>query len=209
MFSASKSQLNAYRKRKKLLFKRMQFGTISMCIIIIFLVWLQDWLPKKNRQFWNRGTSSNFKLCSLDQVRLDRVSNSTKKNAAAKWASGLLTRTAQTLTSVKNFNFVIKITTVRTQLVAISVAAGTVTKLLELSALTLTSVTTRISAQKILCAKIVPEVTAVSVTLVSKGIFARIQMSVLLATLAMLTPHVRTLREAICVFATLAFMAME
>ena len=94
-------------------------------------------------------------------------------------------------------------------MVAISVAAGTVTKLLELSALTLTSVTTRISAQKILCAKTVPEITAVSVTLVLKGIFARIQMSVPLATLAMLMPHVRTLREAICVFATLAFMAME
>ena len=33
----------------------MKFGTIFLCIIIIFLSWLQEWLPKKNRQFWNRG----------------------------------------------------------------------------------------------------------------------------------------------------------
>ena len=28
-----------------------------MCISIIFLAWLQDWLPKKERQFWSRGMS--------------------------------------------------------------------------------------------------------------------------------------------------------
>ena len=71
MFAASHSQFNAYKKRKNLLFKRMNFGTIGMCFIIFFLVWLQDWLPKKNRHFWNRGMSSNFKLYSLDEAGLD------------------------------------------------------------------------------------------------------------------------------------------
>ena len=28
-----------------------------MCALIIFLVWLQEWLPMKNRQFWNLGIS--------------------------------------------------------------------------------------------------------------------------------------------------------
>ena len=49
------SQLDSYKKRKKLLFKRMKIGTIGMCLIVIFLVWLQEWLPNKNRQFWNKG----------------------------------------------------------------------------------------------------------------------------------------------------------
>ena len=52
------SQLNAYRKRKNVLFERMKFATVLLCFVVIFLVWLQDWLPKKNRQFWNRGMST-------------------------------------------------------------------------------------------------------------------------------------------------------
>ena len=56
--TAFQCQFLAYRKRKALLFKRMKFGTIGMCIIIIFLSWLQDWLPMKNRQFWSKGMSS-------------------------------------------------------------------------------------------------------------------------------------------------------
>ena len=35
--------------------KRMKYAAIGMCVIIIFLAWLQDWLPKKNQEFWNRG----------------------------------------------------------------------------------------------------------------------------------------------------------
>ena len=31
-----------------------------MCVLIIFLVWLQEWLPMKNRQFWNPGISSTI-----------------------------------------------------------------------------------------------------------------------------------------------------
>ena len=53
----TKSQLKAYKRRKNLLFMRMKFGTILMCIVVIFLAWLQDWLPNKNRQFWDRGMS--------------------------------------------------------------------------------------------------------------------------------------------------------
>ena len=49
-------QFEAYKVRKKLLFKRMGFAKIGMCISIIFLAWLQDWLPAKNRAFWSSGT---------------------------------------------------------------------------------------------------------------------------------------------------------
>ena len=35
----------------------MNFGTIVMCCIIIFLAWLQHSLPDKERQFWSRGKS--------------------------------------------------------------------------------------------------------------------------------------------------------
>ena len=35
----------------------MKLGTIVMCCIIIFLAWLQNWLPKKEKQFWSRGMS--------------------------------------------------------------------------------------------------------------------------------------------------------
>ena len=88
-------------------------------------------------------------------------------------------------------------------------AAGGVTKRLESSALTLTSVATMISAQRTLCAKIVPEITAVCVIPVSKGILARIVMSAPLATLATLMPHVQILREATFALAKMAIMAME
>ena len=67
---------------------------------------------------------------------------------------------------------------------------GSAIKLLKLLALTLTSVATKTSAQQILYAKIVPGTTLVIVTLVSKGIYAWIQMSALLATAAVLMPHV-------------------
>ena len=36
----------------------MKFGAFTMCVLIIFLAWLQEWLPMKNRKFWNPGKSS-------------------------------------------------------------------------------------------------------------------------------------------------------
>ena len=54
---AQKSQLDAYRVRKRLLFKWYRVGAIGMCILIMFLVWLQDALPRYNRKFWSRGKS--------------------------------------------------------------------------------------------------------------------------------------------------------
>ena len=38
----------------------MKIASIFMCIVIIFLGWLQDWLPMKNRQFWNKGLISQI-----------------------------------------------------------------------------------------------------------------------------------------------------
>ena len=55
LFKARQSQLDAYKVRKRLLFKRLRFGTIGMCILIMFLVWLQDALPRYNKKFWSRG----------------------------------------------------------------------------------------------------------------------------------------------------------
>lgn len=51
----TRSQLDAYKVRKKLLFKRMQLAAFAMCLLIIFLVWLQDYIPSYNRKFWSRG----------------------------------------------------------------------------------------------------------------------------------------------------------
>ena len=51
----TRSQLDEYKVRKKLLFKRMQFGAIAMCFLIIFLAWLQDYIPSYNKKFWSRG----------------------------------------------------------------------------------------------------------------------------------------------------------
>ena len=52
----TRSQLEEYKVRKKLLFKKMRLGAIAMCFLIIFLAWLQDYLPSYNRKFWSRGT---------------------------------------------------------------------------------------------------------------------------------------------------------
>ena len=54
-FATLISQFDAYRSRKSLSFKRMKIATLGLCIVIVFLSWLQHWLPMKNRQFWNKG----------------------------------------------------------------------------------------------------------------------------------------------------------
>ena len=56
------SQFAAYRERKTLLFKRTRIGAFGMCVLIIFLAWLQEWLPMKNRRFWNTGMSSAHRV---------------------------------------------------------------------------------------------------------------------------------------------------
>ena len=33
----------------------MRLGTVGMCILIIFLSWLQDAIPRYNKKFWSRG----------------------------------------------------------------------------------------------------------------------------------------------------------
>ena len=53
----TRSQLDEYKARKKLFFKRMKLGAIAMCCLIIFLAWLQDYIPSYNKKFWSRGTS--------------------------------------------------------------------------------------------------------------------------------------------------------
>ena len=55
IFEARTSQLEAYKKRKEILFKRMKLGMIGSCILIIFLVWSQWYFPQRNRQFWSKG----------------------------------------------------------------------------------------------------------------------------------------------------------
>ena len=58
--------------------------------------------------------SFRFELLSFDQVEINRILKSTEKNGAARWDSGVSAKSAQTLTSVKNSNFVMKKTTVLT-----------------------------------------------------------------------------------------------
>ena len=57
--NGSQSQFDAYRNSKKLLFKRMGFGAIGMCIIIIFLSWFQVYIPAKHREFWSTDYRCN------------------------------------------------------------------------------------------------------------------------------------------------------
>ena len=52
----TRSQFDDYKLRKKLTFKRIQFGAIFMCFLIIFLAWLQDYIPSYYKKFWTRGT---------------------------------------------------------------------------------------------------------------------------------------------------------
>ena len=49
------SQLDAYKERKRILFKRMKYGIIGCCVFIIFLSWLQYYVPAKYKRFEPRG----------------------------------------------------------------------------------------------------------------------------------------------------------
>ena len=51
----TQGQLDAYKERKRILFKRMRYGAVLMCCLIIFLSWSQWYFPKRNRKFWNTG----------------------------------------------------------------------------------------------------------------------------------------------------------
>ena len=53
----TKDQLNAYKRRKFILFKRLNVGIFLMCCLIIFLCWCQWYFPYKNRKFWSTGSS--------------------------------------------------------------------------------------------------------------------------------------------------------
>ena len=65
----TRSQLDKYRMRKKILFKRMQLGAIAMCLLIMFLVWLQDYIPSYNRKFWSRGIGPYTLITCLSSLR--------------------------------------------------------------------------------------------------------------------------------------------
>ena len=134
---APTSQLNAYRRRKTLLFKRMKYGTISLCIIIIFLSWLQEWLPMKNRRFWNRGMRT---LRLLDSIRLlvkilfrickwkayHNLLDLFEKNVVAKRVLLTSTKNASTLMSAMYFKDSVRGGfTAQIRWVAIFVVAGT------------------------------------------------------------------------------------
>ena len=62
-----KSQFDAYKARKKLLHKRIRFGIIGMCVLIIILIWLQDYLPAYNKRFWSRGEVCNLQSSTLEE----------------------------------------------------------------------------------------------------------------------------------------------
>ena len=51
----TEEQFRAYRLRKKLVLKWMGLSAIGMCCLIIFLTWLQWYIPTKNRAFWSAG----------------------------------------------------------------------------------------------------------------------------------------------------------
>ena len=45
-----------------------------MCVIIIFLSWLQEWLPMQNRQYVNKGISFHFFLPVQQKVSSLKIS---------------------------------------------------------------------------------------------------------------------------------------
>ena len=53
--NGTRSQFDAYKKRKHTLFERMKIGASAMCILIIILIWLQDAIPKYYKKFWTKG----------------------------------------------------------------------------------------------------------------------------------------------------------
>lgn len=61
----SRSQLDDYKARKRLLFKRMGLGGVGMCCLIIILSWSQWYFPYRNRKFWSRGLGvrRNLSFC--------------------------------------------------------------------------------------------------------------------------------------------------
>ena len=72
---STKSQLTAYRERKRVLFKRMKFGIIGSCIVIMFLVWLRYYISAENRKFWGdkrgRRCEKGFKVLNEECTDLD------------------------------------------------------------------------------------------------------------------------------------------
>ena len=61
----SQEQFKEYRVRKKVLLKRMGLGTIGMCCLIIFLAWLQWYIPTKNEAFWSTGLGLDTPRCLI------------------------------------------------------------------------------------------------------------------------------------------------
>ena len=51
----TEEQFKAYRLSKKLLLKKLGLSAIGMCLLIIFLSWLQWYIPTRNKAFWSTG----------------------------------------------------------------------------------------------------------------------------------------------------------
>ena len=61
----TEEQFRAYRTRKKLILKWMGLGAVAMCCLIIFLTWLQWYIPTKNRAFWTTGMERYVKKLKI------------------------------------------------------------------------------------------------------------------------------------------------
>ena len=61
----TEEQFRAYRMRKKLVLKWMGLGAVGMCCLIIFLTWLQWYIPTKNRAFWTTGMERYVKKLKI------------------------------------------------------------------------------------------------------------------------------------------------
>ena len=49
----------------------MKIGTIGLCFVVVFLAWLQDYIPAKNRQFWSKERRCEMGF-TLKKDRLQR-----------------------------------------------------------------------------------------------------------------------------------------
>ena len=63
---STRSQLDAYKIRKQLLFSRMKLGTLILLTLITFLSWLVDFIPANDKQFPTTGLRVvSYQYCFL------------------------------------------------------------------------------------------------------------------------------------------------
>ena len=81
----------------------MRYGTIGMCIITIFLAWLQDHIPMKNRQFWNKGVRRTINFLSTEKFYSRKTSDFSLKERRCEMGFTLTRQKCTDIDECKEF----------------------------------------------------------------------------------------------------------